>query len=73
MAKKPTCSEPNCTLQFRTIDLLRKHLANDHGLDHPEKVFTLETQEELLSWVEQYETKTFVNFRAANPYQTKQS
>ena len=57
MAKKPTCSEPNCTLQFRTIDLLRKHLANDHGLDHPEKVFTLETQEELLSWVEQYETK----------------
>ena len=60
MAKKPTCSEPGCGKQFRTILLLRNHLVNDHGLNHPELEFIFQTEEELLAWKQSYESDNFV-------------
>ena len=63
MAKKPTCSEPGCGKQFRTIVLLRNHLVNDHGLNHPELEFIFQTEEELLAWKQSYERDNIVFFR----------
>ena len=67
MGPKPTCNEPGCTLQFRTVEYLRNHLNKDHGLDHPESVFTFQTKEEYDSWKVSYEADHFVNFRHNTP------
>ena len=71
MAKKPTCSEDSCTLQYRTIDLLRKHLVQVHGKDHPEYVYTFQTEEEFNSWKDSYEAENLVNFRRVKQYTNK--
>ena len=79
MVPKPTCNEPGCTLQFRTVEYLRNHLNKDHGLDHPESVITFQTKEEYDLWKVSYEADNFVNFRHVKkknsdkngtPYQT---
>ena len=65
---KPTCSQPGCGLQFRTIELLRKHLVNVHRLNHPEHVYNCQTEQEFISWKEQYEADNLVNFNQRRKY-----